>query len=119
MLKTIGLTDKPAFDRNNGSRLASSKNNNNKLIFRKNNSNDESDRFGVGRNSVEYAKKLEKSKNKKMFKSQNSAKSRKKLSKSRNSTNFGTIKAKPKFLIPNTRMAFNHLWLVFTKASIL
>ena len=63
---------------------------------------------------VEYVKKSEK-----MSKSQNLAKSRKKLSKSRNSTNFNATEAGPKFLNPNTRTAFNHLWLAFTRTLIL
>ena len=54
-----------------------------------------------------------------MSKSQNLAKSRKKLIKSGNSTNFNTIEDGPKFLILDTRIAFNCLWLVFIKASIL
>ena len=54
-----------------------------------------------------------------MFKSQNLAKSRKKLLKSRNLTNFSIIKARPKFLNPNAKMAFNCLWIAFIKAPIL
>ena len=41
-----------------------------------------------------------------------------KLSKSRNSPNFDVTKAGPNFLTPATRIAFNYLWLVFTKAPI-
>ena len=44
-----------------------------------------------------------------MFKFQNLAKSGKNLLKSRNLTNFGITKARPKFLNPDTRMAFNRL----------
>ena len=58
---------------------------------------------------MRHAKKSEKFKNKKTFKSQNLAKSRKKMSKSGNLPNFGTIKTKPNFLTPNARTAFNYL----------
>ena len=63
--------------------------------------------------------KLKKSKSKKTSKSQNLAKSEKKLSKNGNSTNFNTTKDRLKFLTPNARIAFNRLWLAFTKAPIL
>ena len=43
----------------------------------------------------------------------------KKPSKSRNSPNFDAIKAGPSFLTPKARLAFNRLWLAFTKAPIL
>ena len=59
-----------------------------------------------------------KSKSEKMSKSQNLAKG-KKLSKSRNLTNFDTTEVRPKFLTPNTRIAFNRLRLAFTEAPIL
>ena len=42
----------------------------------------------------------------------------KKLSKSGNLTNFDTTEAGSKFLTPNARTTFNHLWLAFTKAPI-
>ena len=58
---------------------------------------------------MEYAKKSEKSKNKKIYKSQNLAKSGKKWLKNRNSTNFGITEIKPKFLTLNTRITFNCL----------
>ena len=83
------------------------------------------DRFGVGGNGMNYIKKSgklsksRKSKSKKTSKSRNLAKLRKKLSKSENSINFDTIEDGPKFLTPNARIAFNCLWLAFTKASIL
>ena len=125
MLKTTGLSDKPALSRNNNSRSASNRNDNSKPVSKKNNSNGKVDRFGIGKNGIEHAKKsrkLSKSrkpKNKKMSKSQNLAKSEKKLSKNGNSTNFDTTKDGPKFLTPNARTAFNHLWLAFTEALIL
>ena len=87
MLKTTGSLDKPAPSRNNGSRSASSRNNNSRPASRKNDGDDEVHRFGVDKDDVEYAKKLEKlsksenlsklrkSKSEKMFKSQNLANS--------------------------------------------
>ena len=60
-----------------------------------------------------------KSKSEKTSKSRNSAKSGKKLSKSGNSTNFDATKDGPKFLTPDARTAFNHIWLAFTEAPIL
>ena len=47
MLKTIGLFNKPAPNRNDDSKLALSKNNDNKLASRKNNGNNKVDRFGI------------------------------------------------------------------------
>ena len=125
MLITIRLPNKPVPSKNNGSRSASSKNDNSKPVFKKNNSNSEVNRFGVGRNSVEYTKKSgklsksRKSKSEKMFKSQNLAKSRKKLSNNRNSTNFNATEAGLKFLTSDAKIAFNCLQLAFTKAPIL
>ena len=58
MLKTIELLDKPAFSKNDGSKLAFSKNNNSKLTFERNDNNNKVNRFGVSRNSVKYTKKL-------------------------------------------------------------
>ena len=49
-------------------KLIFSKNNKNKPIFRKTNSNDETNRFGIGNNSVKYIKKSKKLKSKKLFK---------------------------------------------------
>ena len=131
MLKTIGLPDKSAPSKNDNSKSASSKNDNGKSASRRNDGNSEVNRFGVGGNDVEHAKKSEKtskfwklsksgkSKSEKTSKSQNSAKSGEKSLKSRNSTNFNTIEAGPKFLTPDARIAFNHLWLAFTEAPIL
>ena len=114
MLKTIVSPDKPAPSRNDGSKLASSKNNNNKLISGKNNGDGEVDGVGIGRNSVKYAKKSEKT-----SKSQKLSKSGKRSSKSGNSINSDATEDGPKFLIPNARTAFNRLRLAFTKAPIL
>ena len=136
MLKTTESPNKPTPSRNNGSRSAFSRNNNSRPTSGKNDGNGEVDRYGVSGNSVEHAKKSGKSKsekiskswklfksgkskNKKTSKSWNSAKSGKKLSKSGNSTNSDVIEDGPKFLTPNARIAFNHLWLTFTKAPIL
>ena len=55
----------------------------------------------------------------KLSKSQKLAKSRKELSKSENLPNFDAKKNEPSFLTPNTKTAFNHLRLAFTKAQIL
>ena len=60
MLKTTGLSDKPAPSRNNNSRLASNRNDNSKPVSKKNNSNDKVDRFGIGKNSIKHAKKSRK-----------------------------------------------------------
>ena len=109
MLKTIGSSDKPAPSKNNSSRSASSRKNNSRPASKKNNGDNEIDRFGVGGNDMKYAKKSGKSKSEKTSKSQNLAKSGKKLSKSGNLTNFDATKVGPKFLTPNTRIAFNYL----------
>ena len=66
---------------------------------------------------IEKYRKL--SKTRKLTKSQKSAKSGKKLSKSGNLSNFHAKKNGPSFFTPNTKTAFNHLWLAFTKALIL
>ena len=85
---------------------------------------DEINRFCVS-DSVKYTKKSgklfksRKSKSEKMSKSQNLAKSGKKLSKSENLTNFNATKTKPKFLIFNTRIAFNYLQLTFIEALMI
>ena len=119
MLKTIRLFDKLAPSKNNDSKSAFSKNNNNKPAFRKNNGNSKIDRFDLSRNDIKHTKKsgklskLRKLKSKKTFKSWNLTKLGKKLSKSGNLTNFDIIKAKPKFLSPNTKTTFNRLWLTF------
>ena len=119
ILKTTGSPDEPAPSRNDSSRSASNRNDNSRPASGRNDDNSEVDGFGVGRNGVEHAKKSGKSKSKKTSKSRNSAKSGKKLSKSGNSTNFDATEDEPKFLTPDTRTAFNHLWLVFTEALIL
>ena len=125
MLKTIGLPNKPAFNRNNNNRSDFSRNNNSKPASKKNNGNNKVNEFSISRNNMEYAKKLRKLfksrklKSEKMSKSQNLAKSKKKLSKKGNSINFSTIEAGPKFLNFNVKIAFNCLWLAFTKTSIL
>ena len=85
----------------------------------------EVNKFGVGRNDVEHAKKSGKlfksgkPKSKKISKSRNLAKSGKKLSKSGNLTNFDITEDGPKFLTPNAKTAFNRLRLAFTEALIL
>ena len=66
ILKIIKLFDKSISNKNNDSKLASSKNNNNKWIFEKNNSNK---KIEFDDNSMEYAKKLGKSKYQKLSKS--------------------------------------------------
>ena len=125
MLKTTRSPDKPASNRNNGSRSASNRNNNSRPASRKNNGNSEVDRFGVSGNSMEHTKKSKKlfkskkSKSEKTFKFQNSVKSGKKLSKSGNLINFNTTEDGPQFLTLNTKTAFNHLWLAFIRAPIL
>ena len=62
--------------------------------------------------------KSKKLKSKKTLKSWNLAKLEKKLLNNGNLSNFSTIKVGPKFLISDTRIAFNCLWLVFTKVLI-
>ena len=114
MLKT---TNEPTPSRNDGSGSAFNRNNNSKPAFGKNDGDGEVD--GFGGNSVEYAKKLGKSKGQKMSKSQKSVKSRKNSSKSENSPNFGATKTGLSFLTPGAREAFNHLRLAFTEAPIL
>ena len=73
----------------------------------------EVNKFGVS-GDKKIAKKL-----RKLFKFQKLAKLGKKLAKNKNSSNFGITKAGPKFLTPNAKTTFNHLWLAFTKALIL
>ena len=125
ILKTSGLSDKPAPSRNNSSRSASSKNNNSRIALGKNDGNSEVDKFGVSDEGVEHTKKSKKSKKQKLAKSQKLSKSRKskgkklkKPSKSKNSPNFNVTEAKPNVLIPGTKKAFNCLWLAFIKALI-
>ena len=136
MLKTTKSSDKPASNRNNGSRSAFSRNDNSRPASRRNNGDGEVDGFGVSGDGVEHAKKSGKSKSKKMSKSWkssksgkskgekiskswNSAKSRKKLLKSGNSTNFDATEDGSKFLIPDARTTFNRLRLAFIEAPIL
>ena len=125
MLQITRSPNKPAFSINDGSKSASSKNNNNILASKKNNGNNEDDRLDHDKNGVKHAKKLRKLfksrklKSEKMSKSQNLAKSEKSLSKNENLINFDIAEARSKFLIPNTKTAFNHLWLAFTKTLIL
>ena len=129
MLKTTRLLDESAPGRNNGSRLVFSRNNNNRPISEKNDNNSEVNRFGIGGNGVEHAKKSGKLKSQKLSKSQRLSKSgkskskklakSKKLLKSGNLPNFGTTEARPSFLTLDARTVFNRLWLAFTKAPIL
>ena len=57
-------------------------------------------------------------KSQKLSKSQESAKSKKELSKSWNLSKFDAKENAPSFFTPNTKTAFNYLWLAFTKALI-
>ena len=59
------------------------------------------------------------SKFQKLSKSQKLAKLKKELSKSGNLPNFDAKENEPSFLTPDTRTAFNYLWLAFTRAPIL
>ena len=114
-----GSTNEPALCRNNSNRSVSDRNNNGRPTSGRNDSNNKVDRFGDGGDGVEYAKKSGKSKGKKLSKFRKSTKSRKNLSKSENSSNFGAMEAKQSFLTPESRAAFNRLWLAFIKALIL
>ena len=89
--------------------LTFNRNYNNKPAFKKNNSGNKINKFNISSNDMKYAKKLKKSKNKKLFKSQNLAKSGKRLLKNKNSSNFGIKKIKLNFLTSNTKTAFNYL----------
>ena len=74
----------------------------------------------IGHNGIEFAKKSEKSKGQKLAKSWKSkGEKSKKMSKSGNSPNFNATEAGLSFLTPDARIAFNCLWLAFTKAPIL
>ena len=125
MLKTTELPDKLALNINNSNKSASSRNNNSRPVFGRNNGNDKVNKFDIGGNDMEHAKKSGKlfksgkSKSEKTSKSQNLTKSGKKLSKSENSTNFNITKVGPKFLTPDAKTAFNCLWLAFIEAPIL
>ena len=57
MLKITRSPDKPALSKNDGSRSAFNRNNNNRPASRRNNGDNKIDGFGIGRNSVEHAKK--------------------------------------------------------------
>ena len=63
----FGLSNKPAFDKNNSSKSNSGKNNNNRPIYRMNDGNGDIDRFGS--NNVEHTKKSRKSKCQNLLKS--------------------------------------------------
>ena len=67
MLKTIGLSNKPASSKNNNSKLASSKNNSSRPISEKNNGNSNIKFNGDG---VKHTKKSRKLKGQKSAKSQ-------------------------------------------------
>ena len=69
ILKITGLSDKPAPSRNNCSKSTFSRNNNSWPISRRNDGNTEVDRFGIGGDGIEHAKKSKKSKSQKSFKS--------------------------------------------------
>ena len=75
MLKTTELPDKLAPYKNNGSRSNSNKNNNSKPASGKNIGNGEVDKFGVGKNDVKHAQKLEKSSQSGKSKSEKTSKS--------------------------------------------
>ena len=57
MLKIAGSPNKPATNRNDGSKLAFNRNNNSKLASGRNNGDGKGDGFSVDRNGVEYTKK--------------------------------------------------------------
>ena len=71
-----------------------------------------------GIDSIEIAKKLEKLKGQKLFKSWKPAKSGNNLSKNGNSPNFNAKNSKPSFLTSKTMASFNRLRLAFIKALI-
>ena len=74
MLKTTRSPDELAPSRNDGSKFASNRNNNSRPAFKRNNGDGKVNRFGVGGNGIEHAKKLgklsksRKLKREKMFK---------------------------------------------------
>ena len=76
MLKITGSLDKPAPSKNDGSKSASNRNDNNKPVSKRNDGNDEVDRFGVGKNSIEHAKKSRKLSKSGKLKSEKTSKSR-------------------------------------------
>ena len=118
MLKTIRSSDKLVSRKNNGNRSASSLNN----------GNNEINRFGVNNDSMEYTKKLRKSKSQKLskspklkgeklFKSQKSKREKlfksKKPSKIRNLPQLDVREIGSSFLTPNTRITFKPLTINF------
>ena len=124
MLTTIGSLKKPMPNKNNGSRSAFNRNNNSRPASKKKDGNNEVD--GFDGNSVKYGKKSGKSKSQKLANSQKLSKSGKlksekfkKLSKSGNLPNFDITEARLSFPTLDATTTFNHLRLVFTKASIL
>ena len=116
MLKTIRSFNKPAPNKNNGSKSVFNINDNSRPAFGRNNGNGEVNRFG---DYIEYNKKLGKSKSKKLFKPRKLAKSEKNLSKSGNSPNFNAKNNGPSFLNLKARTAFIRLRLAFIKTPIL
>ena len=87
------------------------------LIANKVSAADEDGSVEGGDRSIEKCGKLWKTR--KLSKSWKLAKLRKKLSKSGNLPNFNAKENGPSFLTPDVRIAFNCLWLAFTKALIL
>ena len=82
--------------------------------------------FGVDSSGEELAKKSGKLKGQNLAKFRKLSKSRKskgeklkKPSKSADSPNFDITEAKPSFLTPGAKEAFDHLWLAFIEALIL
>ena len=69
MLKIIRSPNKSAPSRNDSNWSVSNRKNNSKSTFERNDGNSEINRFGVGSNDVEYAKKSGKLKGKKLSKS--------------------------------------------------
>ena len=98
MLKIIGLSNIPVFEKNNSNIQDFQKNNNNNKI--------------VGFNIIDekLAKKLRKLKK--------LAKSRKNLLKSRNLPKINNKQAKLNILISNNKIIFNRLWLAYIKGLI-
>ena len=122
MLNTTRSPNEPVPSKNNGNKSASSKNDNSRQASKRNDGNNKIDGFG----SIKHVKKSGKLKDKKLAKPQklsrsgkSKSKKSKKLSKSGNSPNFYAKNSGPSFLIPEARLAFNCLWLAFTKAPIL
>ena len=60
MLKTIGSLDKPAPNRNDGSKLTFGKNVDGRLASEKNDGDNEVNRFNIGGNGIKHTKKSEK-----------------------------------------------------------